>query len=241
MASMRRCSLAAGAACSAVLRAVTSLHEPTTSSGLPWASLIRCCSSRPSNRCRRPCGSGIRPLPALFEQLDLLGLDRVEIVRMHVGAPEVRLLQIFARLVAEHALDVVADEGGGEIAARLEAVNHGRRAVQHEREPRLRRVLGRFCVLSRGDVAPRSHDLGGLAVRRRGVKYCSSLTQHIGAVLACGSGTRARMACLFRTARLTSASTRGQIVGVDVTRARNSALLEIFFRGIAEQPLDIAR
>ena len=41
----RRCSLAASAACSAVLRAVTSLQEPTTSSGWPFRSRIRCCSS----------------------------------------------------------------------------------------------------------------------------------------------------------------------------------------------------
>ena len=33
IASVRRCSLAASAACSAVLRAVTSLQKPTTSFG----------------------------------------------------------------------------------------------------------------------------------------------------------------------------------------------------------------
>src|SRR4029079_2576479 len=70
-----------------------------------------------------------------FEQQLLLGLDGREIIRVYVASPERSVLHIFVRAVAEHALDVVADEGGREITPGLEAVDHGRRRTEQQRQP----------------------------------------------------------------------------------------------------------
>jgi len=67
---------------------------------------------------------------ALLEELRLLGLDQGEILGMDVVAPEIGVLQIFLRAIAEQALDVLADEGRRIIAARLEAVDHGGRGFE---------------------------------------------------------------------------------------------------------------
>jgi hypothetical protein len=68
---------------------------------------------------------------AVLEKLGDLGLDALKIVRVDALAPEIRIVEIFARTVAEQLLDIGADEGGGVIAARLEAVDHrGRGAEQ---------------------------------------------------------------------------------------------------------------
>ena len=81
-------------------------------------------------------------VPPLLEELRLLGLDLGKVFRVHAGAPEVRLLQIVIGLVAQHALNIVADEGRRVIAARLEAVDHGRRAVQQQVEAGAGGVFG---------------------------------------------------------------------------------------------------
>ena len=67
---------------------------------------------------------------------------------MHAGPPEVGFFRYSSGLVAEHALDVVADEGRREVAACLEAVDHGRRAVQQKVEAGARGVLGLLGLLS---------------------------------------------------------------------------------------------
>jgi hypothetical protein len=40
-------------------------------------------------------------VPALFEKLGLLGLDGGDILRVDVVAPEVRVLEIFLRAIAQ--------------------------------------------------------------------------------------------------------------------------------------------
>ena len=60
----------------------------------------------------------------------LLGLDRGQILRVNVAPPEIGVLQIFLGAVAEQALDILADEGGGVIVLGLEAVNYRRRAFE---------------------------------------------------------------------------------------------------------------
>src|SRR4029077_6827141 len=53
-----------------------------------------------------------------LEELRMLGLYRGKVFRVNMRAPERRILQIFFGTVPEQARDVVADEGGGEVAAR---------------------------------------------------------------------------------------------------------------------------
>ncbi len=100
-----------------------------------------------------------------LEQLSLFRLDLDKIVRVDVSTPERRVLQIFFGPVAEQAGDVLADEGGSEIAARGETVDdHGSRRQQQVQSGAhfLPGLLGFFA---RRDVGPRAHDLGRLAVR----------------------------------------------------------------------------
>ena len=68
-------------------------------------------------------------------------LDAGEVVGVDPVAPEGRVLQVLRRRVAEHAADVVADEGRRKIAGRLEAVDHRRRRTQQPRQTLLRRSL----------------------------------------------------------------------------------------------------
>ena len=95
-----------------------------------------------------------RRVRALVEKPDLLGFDRGEILRMNAGPPEIGIFQIFVGAVTEHTLDVLADKGRREIAGRLEAVDHGRRAFEQERHASLQRILGLLGRLALSDVAP---------------------------------------------------------------------------------------
>src|SRR5581483_3126915 len=73
-------------------------------------------------------------LPPGREQVPHLLLHSCEVIGVDASAPEVRVVQIFARVVAEQALDIGADEGRREIAARREAVNHDRRGIEQPRK-----------------------------------------------------------------------------------------------------------
>src|SRR5215208_5711351 len=92
-----------------------------------------------------------------------LGLDLGAIVGMNAAPPEVRVLEILLGLVAEPVLDVLTDECRREVARRLVAVDHRRRARQQVHETVLRRDQGLAELLASGDVAPRSYYLDGIA------------------------------------------------------------------------------
>ena len=64
-----------------------------------------------------------------------------EIFGVHVLAPEIRIIEVFARGVAEQRLDIVADEDRREIVPSLEAVDHRRRGVEQPGQPLLHRGL----------------------------------------------------------------------------------------------------
>src|SRR5262245_66469449 len=64
-----------------------------------------------------------RRMPSRLEELRLVGLDLGKIVRVKLGTPKRRVLQMFFVTVAEEAGDVVADKGGGEIPARGKTVD----------------------------------------------------------------------------------------------------------------------
>ena len=84
---------------------------------------------------------------------------------MHPAAPEIGVLQVFAWLVPEHGLDVLADEGRREIARRLVAVDDRRRGRQQAHEAVLRGDQGFAELLARRDVVPRADDLDRIARR----------------------------------------------------------------------------
>ena len=69
----------------------------------------------------------------VLEESSYFGLDAGEIIRVDPVAPEGRILKIFGRGVSKHCDDVVADEGGSEVAGRLEAIDHRRRRTQQSR------------------------------------------------------------------------------------------------------------
>ena len=78
--------------------------------------------------------------------------------------PEIRALEVLLAVVAEQVLDVLADEGRGVVAARLEAVDHGRRAGEQVLDPGLGRRHRLLRPLALADVAPRADHLDRLAV-----------------------------------------------------------------------------
>ena len=67
---------------------------------------------------------------AILKETSDLRLNARQVVGVDAVAPEGRVIEVFARLVAEDALDIVADEGRAEIVARLEAVDYGWRRAQ---------------------------------------------------------------------------------------------------------------
>src|SRR5262249_9391666 len=91
---------------------------------------------------------------ALLVQLDGFGLDRRELVGVDPAAPEIRIFQVFLRLVAEPVLDVLADESRCEISRGLVAVDHRRRAGQQVHETLLRGDERFAELLARSYVAP---------------------------------------------------------------------------------------
>ena len=100
-----------------------------------------------------------------LEQVDRLGLHRGEVVGMHAAPPEIGVLQILLRLIAQPVLDVLADEGRREIPRRLVAVDHRRRRRQQASDPVLRGDQGFADLLARRDVVPRAHHLDRIACR----------------------------------------------------------------------------
>ena len=77
----------------------------------------------------------------VLEESGYFGLDAGAILRMDTFAPERWILKIFGRGVAKDFDDVVADEGGSEVAGRLEAVDHGRRRTEQSLQSFMRRGL----------------------------------------------------------------------------------------------------
>ena len=86
------------------MRASISLHEPTTSSGLPVQVANEVLLvAHPAIGAVLLAEAVFGEMLARLEQLRLLRLDLGKIVGMDVGAPEVRVLQIFLGAVAQHA------------------------------------------------------------------------------------------------------------------------------------------
>ena len=73
-------------------------------------------------------------MAVLLEQLHLFGFNVRKILRVHALAPEVRILEVFVRAIADQTLDILADEGRRVVAARLEAVDYGRRGFEQKRK-----------------------------------------------------------------------------------------------------------
>ena len=176
-------------------------------------------------------------VPVAFEQECLLRLDRIDVVGMHAGAPEVRILEIFVRAIAEQALDVLADEGRRVVAARLEAVDHRRRAIEQERKPLAGAVLGLLGGLARADVAPRADHLRRRARARRGRDAARrSPSNRSRPCLPEAIFDRRAGPCSNRAS--ISASMRGRSSRMHAL-APEIRIVEIFARGIAEQPRDV--
>jgi hypothetical protein len=170
-----------------------------------------------------------------FEQERLFRLDRIDVVGMHAGAPEGRILEIFVRAIAEQALDVLADEGRRVIAARLEAVDHRWRAIEQERKPFAGPVLGQFGGLARADVAPRAHHL-----RQRALLVTDEMLvvvhPAIGAVFA-PEAIFDRVVALFEQGVHFALDAR-KIIGMHALTPE-IRVFEIFASGISEQPHDV--
>jgi hypothetical protein len=78
---------------------------------------------------------------AFLEQISDLGLDARKILRVHALAPEIGILEIFARGIAEQPRDVLAHKQWREIIPGLEAVDHHRGGVEQACKLHLRRGL----------------------------------------------------------------------------------------------------
>src|SRR5262249_19484167 len=102
-------------------------------------------------------------MATLLEEVAKLGLHPGEVVGMDATPPEIRALQILVGLVAQQVLHIVADERRTEIAARLEAVDHGGPGDQHMHEAVLRGTEGFAQVSARRDIAPRTDHLDRIA------------------------------------------------------------------------------
>ena len=172
---------------------------------------------------------------ALLKQQGGLGLHGRDVVGMHAAPPEVRVLQILLRLVAEPVPDVLADEGRCEIARRLVAVDHRRCRRQEMHEAVLR---GHQCLaqlLAGGDVAPGADHLGRLARR---------IAQHPQLV-----ADPAEVAVLLAEAVLAAQAPRVEhpLIGLEDARAvlgmdpahPEIRALEVLLTVVAEQVLDV--
>ena len=84
---------------------------------------------------------------------------------MHAAPPEIRVFQVFLRLVTQPVPDVLADEGRREISRRLVAVDHRRCRRQQVHEAVLRGDQGLAELLARRDVVPRADHLDRIARR----------------------------------------------------------------------------
>ena len=104
---------------------------------------------------------------AVDEKIPDLGLDPGQIFGMDVLAPEIRVIEVVARGVAEQRRNVIADEDRREIVPSLEAVDYRWRGVEQPRQPLLRRdleiddpPLGSLLGLARRLVQDLFNDVG---------------------------------------------------------------------------------
>lgn len=107
--------------------------------------------------------------------------------------------------------------------------------MQQQVEARPRRALGLLGLLARGDIAPRSDDLGGFAIVAA-LEILLVADPDIFAVLLAEAVLRGMAPSLEQLALL--GLDGGQVLGVDVV-APEIGVLQIFLRAVAEQPLDV--
>ncbi len=81
-------------------------------------------------------------VPPFGEEAAHFRLDPREVVGMDMAAPEIGVVEIVLRGVAEEPGDVLADIGRRKIALGLEAVDDGGRGIEQARKPRARRSPG---------------------------------------------------------------------------------------------------
>src|SRR6476620_4074983 len=174
-------------------------------------------------------------MAAVLEQLGLLGLHGGKVLRMDAGAPEVGILQVLVRAIAQNALDVLADKGWSEVAGRGEAVDHGRGAFEQERDACFQGILGLLRRLALGDVAPRANDLERLSLPVADQMLLVA-EPAVGSV-DIAEAIFGRMAILLEYFDLIGFHLR-KIVRMDA-RAPEVGVLEIFVRAVAEQALDV--
>ena len=124
---------------------------------------------------------------AFPEQLHGLGFHGGEVVRVDATSPEVRAFQILARLVAQQVLDVLADEGRGEIAKGLVAVDDRARRGQEMNQPVLGGHRDLAQLLAGRHVLQAPTTSTGLPAASR--SSCSSSLISNRRRPSCGSGT----------------------------------------------------
>src|SRR5581483_3061151 len=149
--------------------------------------------------------------------------------------PEVGVLEIFLRAVTEQPLDILADESRGVIVPGLERIDHRRRALEQGRQPRAGGVLGLLGTLAVGHVAPRAHDLEGLAALVADEMLLVA-DPAILAVLLAEAVFRGVLALLEDLDQLGLDPI--DVIGVDAS-APEGWILQIFGGTIAKQPLDV--
>ena len=164
----------------------------------------------------------------------LLRLDFGEVLRMHPAPPEIRILQVFVGMVAKHVGDAVADEGRREIAARREAVDHGRRRTEQHRQPLMCCSVRLFGLFPRGDVGPGADDLRRLAL---------VVAQHLLPVVDPAIGAVLAPHAVFNRAAIVLEGLvdpridAGHVIGMHAL-APEVGMIEIFARADIEQPAD---
>jgi len=211
-------------------------QEPTISNGSPFSSRIRwLLVADPAIDAVGFAEAVLGDVPAVLEQLGLPRLDSGQVLGMDARAPKVRILQILVGSVAQHPLDVVADESRRVGAAGLEAVDHGRGAVEQQIEARPGRVLSLLGLLARTDIAPGAHDLDRLAVVAAQQILLVADPDIVAVALA--EAVLGGVPSLLEQLRLLGLD-QGEILRVNVV-APEIGVLKIFLRAIAEQPLDI--
>src|SRR5262245_8437192 len=175
---------------------------------------------------------GVMLAPA--EQFDLLRLDLGQVLRMDVAAPEVRVLEILVRGVAEHRPDAGADKGRSVVAGRGETVDDDGGGPEQEIEPLPRALARLFSLFPLGHVGPRAHDLDGIALS---VPHHVLLVVHpeIGAVGAANAVFERALVALEHL--VNPGGDARDVVRVDAI-APEEGVVEIFPRGAAEQPGD---
>ena len=164
-----------------------------------------------------------------------LGLHRGEVVGVHAAPPEIRVLQVFLRLVAQPVPDVLADEGRREIARRLVAVDHRRRGRQQVHETVLRGDQGFAELLARRDVAPGADHLDRIA--RRVAHQLQFVADPAVAAVLLAEAVFAAEAPLLEQARIVAQDARA-VLGMDAALPEIRAV-EVFLAVVPEQVLHV--